>query len=301
MMRQAGPDWQSGKDTMERTLSRNEAKVVLDLEWRGQRTVTLAELREMLGASEGYARLLAHRLVRKGWLERLRPGLFQLVPAERGREGVADTHPLTAGGALVDPYFFSFGTACTHHGLTEQAFAEVYLACQEHRRPTAIRGKRYVFVYVPRQRFFGFEETPVLGQPVQMATMERALLDAIDRPRYAGGIGEVSRIAARAAPRVSWTALLGLLRRWRASALVQRLGYFLDLHSVTVPDEVRASLLELVRPASKIQLGSRRKWGPTGKLVRPWNVVENVPRDVLLPREEKPRRRVVFHTKERKP
>jgi predicted transcriptional regulator of viral defense system len=283
---------------MERTLSQNEAKVVLDLEWRGQRTVTLAELREQLSASEGYARLLAHRLVKKGWFERLRPGLFQLVPAQRGREGVADTHPLTAGAALVDPYFFSHGTACTHHGLTEQAFAEVYLACQERRRTETIRGKRYVFVYVPEKHFFGFEETLVLGQPVQMATLERALLDAIERPRYAGGIGEVSRIAARAAPRVSWDALLDLLRKWCSSALVQRVGYFLDLHGGAVPSEAREALLELVLPSSKIQLGSRRKWGTSGKLVRPWNVVENVPREVLISKEEKPWRRVVFAKKE---
>ena len=110
---------------MERTLSQNEAKVILDLEWRNQKTVTLAELREALGASAGYARKLAHGLVKKGWLERLRPGLFQLVPAARGREGVADTNPLAAGAVLVSPYFFSFGTACTHHGLTEQVFGGV--------------------------------------------------------------------------------------------------------------------------------------------------------------------------------
>ena len=284
---------------MERTLSQAEAKVVLDLEWRNQKTITLAELREALGASESYARKFAHGLVKKGWLERLRPGLFQLVPADRGREGVADTHPLTAGAVLIDPYFFSFGTACTHHGLTEQAFAEVYLACQQRRRPETIRGKRYVFVYVPEERFFGFAETNVLGQPVQMAIIERALLDAIDRPRYAGGIGEVSRIAARAESRLSWEVLFELLREWRSSALVQRVGYLLDLHGVAVPEEARGALLELVLPHSKIQLGSRRKWGTTGKLVRPWNVVENVPRDVLLPEEEKRRRRVVFHTRER--
>ena len=283
---------------MERTLSENEAKVVLDLEWRAQKTVTLAELRRAFGASESYARYLAHRLVKKGWLERLRPGLFQLVPADRGREGVADTHPLSAGAVLVAPYFFSFGTACTHHGLTEQTFAEVYLACQQRRPPETIRGKRYVFAYVPQHRFFGFKETAVLGERIQMATIERALLDVLDRPRFAGGIGEVSRIAGRAAPRVSWDALLELARKWSSSALVQRLGYFLDLHGADVPDSVRSALLALVPAQSKIQLGSRRKWGTTGKLVRPWNVAENVPRDVLIAKEERPRRRVVFHTKE---
>jgi len=283
---------------MERTLSQTEAKVVLDLEWRNQKTVTLAELREVLGASDSYARKFAHGLVRKGWLERLRPGLFQLVPADRGREGVGDTNPLAAGAVLVSPYFYSFGTACTHRGLTEQVFSEVYLACQEHRRPETIRDKRYVFVHVPEQRFFGFEEIAVLGHAVRMATTERALLDAIDRPRHAGGIGEVSRIVARAANKVSWDTLLELTRKWGSSALVQRLGYFIDLHRVPVPERVCAALLKLVRPHSKIQLASRRKWSTTGKLVRPWNVVENVPREVLISREDKPRRRVVFVKKE---
>jgi len=282
---------------VERTLSRNEAKVILDLEWRGESTTTLAELRQALGASEGYARYLAHRLVKKGWLERLRPGLFRLVPAHRGREGVADTNPLAAGAMLISPYFFSCGTACTHHGLTEQAFAEVYLACQERRRPKIIRGKRYVFVYVPEDRFFGFEENMVLGEAIQMATLERALLDAIDRPRYAGGIGEVSNVAARAAARVSWEELLELARRWRSSALVQRLGYFLDLHEAEMPRGARSALLELVRSQSKIPLGPRRRWGTKGKLVRPWNVVENVPRDVLISPSERARRRVAFQGK----
>lgn len=283
---------------MERTLSENEAKVVLDLEWHNQKTITLAELRQALGVSEVYARKLAHGLVKKGWFERLRPGLFLLVPAGRGREGVADMNPLAAGAVLVSPYFDSFGTACTHHGLTEQVFSEVYLACQEHRRPETIRDKRYVFVHVPEQRFFGFEEIAVLGQAVQMATVERAVLDAIDRPRYAGGIGEVSRIVVRAVGKVSWDELIALARKWGSSALVQRLGYFVDLHGVEMPDHVRTALLDLVRPKSKIQLGSRRKWGSSGKLVRPWNVIENVPRDVLLSKEEKARRRVVFPKRE---
>jgi predicted transcriptional regulator of viral defense system len=127
-----------------------------------------------------------------------------------------------------------------------------------------------------------------------MATVERAVLDAIDRPRYTGGIGEVSRIVGRAAGKVSWNELAALARKWGSSALVQRLGYFVELHGVDVPDHVRAALLDLVRPKSKIQLGSRRRWGSSGKLVRPWNVIENVPRDVLLSNDEKSRRRVVF-------
>jgi predicted transcriptional regulator of viral defense system len=280
-------------EAMERSLSKNEAKVILDLEWRGQTTVTLAELRQALSASESYARFFAHKLVQKGWLERLRPGLFRLVPAARGREGVADANPLTAGAALVSPYFFSFGTACTHYGLTEQVFAEVYIACQARRRPVVVRGKRYVLVEVPPERFFGFAELTVLGEPVQMATLERALLDALDRPQHAGGLGEVSRIVSRAASRVAWPALLDLARRRQAASVIQRLGCLLDLHRAEVPADVRAELVELTRGASKIQLGPRAKWGYAGTLMQPWNVVENVPRDVLVLSADQGRRRVV--------
>ena len=83
---------------------------------------------------------------------------------------IADTYPLAAGALLIAPYFFLFGTACTHHGLTEQVFAEIYLACRQHRRPETIRDKRYLFIYVSEQHFFGFEEIRILGQPVQLAT-----------------------------------------------------------------------------------------------------------------------------------
>lgn len=282
---------------MERSLSKNEAKVVLDLEWRGQATVTLADLRQALGGSESYARFFAHKLVQKRWFERLRPGLFRLVPAARGREGVADANPLAVAAVLVAPYYFSFGTACTYHGLTEQVFAEVYIACQERRRPVVVRGKRYVFVEVPPERFFGFAQQMVLGEPVQMATIERALLDALDRPQHAGGLGEVSRVVSRAASRISWPALLDLAHRWQATAVIQRLGCLLDVHRAEVPASARAELVALTRGASKIQLGARAKWGYAGKLAQPWNVVENVPRDILVSSVDQGRRRVVFRSK----
>jgi predicted transcriptional regulator of viral defense system len=268
--------------------------VVLDLEWRGERTLGLPDLERILGCSRTYARYMAHRLVAKGWLERLRPGLFRLIPADRGREGIPDPNPLAAGTLLVSPYFFSFGTACTHHGLTEQVFAEVYIACQRRLRPRSIRNARYVFINIRPERFFGFAEANVLGERVQMATRERALLDAINRPACGGGVGEVSRMVSRAGEKIGWESMLDLLHRWNESALVQRLGYFLDLHGVEMPAQYRAEHVAMVRAGSKVHLGARRKWGAAGKLASPWNIIENVPREALVDKGEQKRRRVRF-------
>jgi predicted transcriptional regulator of viral defense system len=212
---------------------------------------------------------------------------------------VGDTNPLAVGAVLVSPYFFSFGTACTHHGLTEQRFREVYLACNKQRPARIVRGIRFVFVHLPRKRFFGYEEARVLGTTVQMAALERALLDAIHRPQHAGGIGEVSHVVMRAASRVSWDALVELTRRWGSSSLVQRLGFLLELHQAPVPQKTRAELLSLIRPKSKIHLGSRRRWGVTGKLASPWNVVVNVPGKVLAKDSKSRWSRIVLGAKEK--
>src|SRR5262249_40892959 len=177
------------------------------------------------------------------------------------------------------------------HSLSEQVFAEVYIACQRRRRPEVVRDTRYVFVDVGKGGFFGFHQVSVLGETVEMATRERALLDAVDRPRYAGGIGEVSRMVSRSAEKLSWDAVFSLLEKWNDSALVQRLGYFLDLHGIAVSPETPARLLSLVRPRSKIHLGPRRAFGAKGKLVRPWNIVENVPADILSDTNEPKKRR----------
>lgn len=266
----------------QRTLSRNEAKIVLEREWQGKRSITLAEISALLRSTPGYARFVAHRLVRKGWLERVRRGIYRLIPADRGPQGIADTHPLIAGSFLGRPHFYSFGTACSHHGLTQQVFSEITVACQEPRRPLTARAHRYVFVRMPADRFFGFEESRVLGEAVPMADRERAMLDALDRPDLAGGIGEVSGILRKGFRQCHWGRLGEYLRRRKASSLAQRLGYFMDLHHAPAPQSFRRQLRTIVRESAKIHLGSRKRWGSHGTLAPEWNVVVNVPRDVLL-------------------
>jgi predicted transcriptional regulator of viral defense system len=268
-------------ETKERTLSKTEARLVLEMEWRGDRVISLEGIQSALGASEGYARFIAHRLVQKGWFERLRRGVFQLIPAERGREAVADTNPFLDVEIFHQPAFYSFGTACSHFGFTDQVFAEMYLATTKPRSPEEIRGKKYIFPAMQKERFFGCEETQVLGRKALMATPERAILDALDRPQYAGGLAEVSRIIKRAGPKLNFERLVEYARTWNESALVQRLGFFLDLHQVELPKDVREKLKSLVKPSNKIYLAPRGRWNVPAKLNSEWIVVENVPKGIL--------------------
>jgi predicted transcriptional regulator of viral defense system len=169
-------------------------------------------------------------------------------------------------------------------------FAEVYVACRVRRPPQVIREKRYVFAYEREERFFGFEHSNVLGQSVLMAIPERAVLDALDRPQHAGGIAEVSRIVNKAALRISWPKLLHLAHLWNESAVMQRLGYLLDVRGVEIPEIIRKKMTRLVRPSSKVLLGSRKPWGTAGRLDSAWGIIQNVPPEMLLGTEPRQRK-----------
>ena len=280
--------------TKERSLSKAEARLVLEMEWRKQRTISLNEIQALLGVKQVYARFVAYRLVQKRWFERLRRGVFQLIPAERGREAIADTSPFVANEIFPSPCFYSFGSACSYYGFTEQAFAEMYLVSSKKHTAELVREKKYVFAYTPQSRFFGFEKIEIFGCKVEIATPERAILDALDRPEYAGGISEVSRIVRKAAPKLDFKRLLEFARTWNQSALVQRLGYLLDLNQIKITKQNRNELKRLVNPNNKIHLAARRRWNATTHLNTEWHIIENVPKEILLEKTEGTKRPFIF-------
>jgi predicted transcriptional regulator of viral defense system len=273
-------------DTKDRTLSKTEARLILEMEWREDRVISLEGIQSSLSVSAGHARFIAHRLVQKGWFERLRRGVFQLIPADRGREAIADTNAFLGVEVFRHPMFYSFGTACSYYGFTDQVFTEMYVATTKARPAEEIRGKKYIFAAMKQDRFFGSEETKVFGRPVPMATPERAVLDALERPQYAGGLPEVSRIIKKAGLKLDLHRLIEYARSWKESALVQRLGYFLDLHQIQLPSEIRTELKSLVKPDNKIYLAPRGRWKMPARLNSEWIIVENVPKAVLTENAE---------------
>jgi len=172
-----------------RSLSPLESKLILHLEWEKQSVVTTEQAMQILDISYDHARQVLHRLACDRWLAMIRPGKYELIPAERGELAFADTNPLFIGSVLVEPYYFTFSTAAFFHGLTTQASAEVYLATTQGRpRRILVRDKDYRLVIQPPRKFFGYAKVNAYGSQVNMAEPEKTVLDSLDRPVYAGDI-----------------------------------------------------------------------------------------------------------------
>lgn len=266
-----------------RSLSPLESKLILRLEWEKQPVVTIERAMDILDCSYDHARQVLHRLARRRWLAPIRPGTYELIPAERGEYAFPDTNPLFIGSLLVTPYYFSFATAAFFHGLSTQAAATVYVATtvQKKRRLLTVRGKAYRLVVQPAHKFFGATEVDAYGSRVMMADPEKTVVDSLDRPAYAGDIPEIAAMLWRGRGRLDWERLADYALRFRSQALVQRLGYLTDLLDLPIAESTRSRLRAGIGKSTS-HLGRPGRWGTSGAYVAAWRIVDNVPRRELL-------------------
>src|SRR3972149_968605 len=211
-----------------RPLSKAEAGLVSQLEFEGELLIDLDTIQRLTGLDRNPARILATRLSKKGWLARVRRGVYQFVPAQMGGYERQDWFMVLQ--AVRAPYYLSFLAAAYHYGLTPQRPTVAQIAT-----PRLIRA-RYATpehgieqVVIGEERFFGMREETRDGLTITIAEPEKAVIDCLDAVKRCGGILEVARIVQRAARRLDVTTLVDYAIRAGAKTLSQPLGYLLEL------------------------------------------------------------------------
>ncbi len=266
-----------------RSLSKTEAKVVLSLEAEGRELVPLSEIRKLAHVSPGFARKLAHELVRRGWLQRVRRGVYLLNPSGRGPDAIPDLDPLRLGSHLVDPYYFGYSTAAELHGLLPQA-SRVYFLVTTARRTLAKQSEsRYRIVRVKPAHFFGTATLVRRGASIVVSDPERTLLDCLNRPELAGGLAGVVQILSLAKPHLDWDRFGSYLRRFGNRSLILRAGYLAERvrPSVRVPTSwIRT---QVARPGEPfVPLDRAIPHGRTGPRDDRWHVIRNISDPLLF-------------------
>jgi predicted transcriptional regulator of viral defense system len=238
-----------------RSLSPQESRIVLALTEQGRRHATREEIIRLLASTSKAADAVIDGLRKKGWLERATWGKYVLVPPDQGPDALGDSNLLALASRVADSYYIGFGTAATHHGLTTQHRNIILLVTPSKLRSRKIGEARLTIVNLTQKKFFGFEPVDVLGQKVMMSDREKTVLDCIDRPELAGGVGESAAILANASRRFDWTKAASYVDRFDSRPLAHRVGWLLDHVKADVPQGVRAHLLDLSARTRKTWLG----------------------------------------------
>lgn len=272
-----------------RSLSKTEAKVILSLEAEGREVVSLAEIRRRAAISEGFARKLAHDLVKRGWLQRVSRGVYLLNPSRRGPDALPDLDPLRLGSHLVEPYYFGYATAAELHGFFPQASRLYYIGTTARRVAPRGLGDRYRIVRMKSSRFFGAMKINRRGEELRVSDPERTLLDCLNRPELSGGMGGVAQILSIAKPRVNWARLASYLVRFGSRSLQLRAGFLAERVRPSTRAPAAWTRSFLAKPEEPfIPLDPVSSHGRTGPRDRRWHVIQNISEARLFAEGEVP-------------
>jgi predicted transcriptional regulator of viral defense system len=186
-------------------------------------------------------RKLISKLAQSGWIEILKRGTYVVKsPLYSG-----DIPPFAIAEALVQPMAISHWSALAQHGFSTQnpsmiqASTPVKVVTPEMRQGEAYRPRgraswraftlEFEFIYVKKERFWGFEKQWVNAwSQVNITDRERTVLDLIVRPDLFGGIRAASEIMESALAQIDIDRLVDYAVRYDVGAVIKRLGWLLE-------------------------------------------------------------------------
>jgi predicted transcriptional regulator of viral defense system len=229
-------------------------------------------LADLFGLTRRQAYRLVARLKADGLVDEVERGKFLLLGLEPEK---VLSNPLYIASHLVAPAYVSYWSALHHYGFTEQVPLTTFVATTRKKAPLSYRGLRFHFVAIKPVKFFGYRREAVGDLPVVVADEAKAIVDSLDLPQHAGGIGEVARALRVALETVEVPTLVEYANQVENKSLGSRLGYLLETYGRPAGG--------LAHSASPVKLDPTRP--RTGRTVARWQIVVNIPENELANRE----------------
>jgi predicted transcriptional regulator of viral defense system len=232
----------AGTSTIEQTqnirqgLSARESRLLARLAGAGHQIISVDDIETTLEVPPNTAREIASRLTEKGWLDRLFPGTYLIVPLTAGEEGMYTTHEYLIAAHVAEPMYIGYYSALSHHGLTEQVPRTVYVVTPTRAQSREIHGVPYRVTTVTERKFFGVEPTSIEGTTVQVSDLEKTLVDCADHPEFCGGLRELATAMRTADERgCDWFTVGEYLERLDNGAATKRIVYLADQLGIDLP------------------------------------------------------------------
>ena len=224
-------------------LSSKEEHLIATLGERGRRIFAFDEATAILGLRKPHAYQIIHQLIKKHKIQRIEKGKYLLIPPVAWKTGKFTEERLVIASQLIQPYYVSYWTALNFYGWTEQPARTVFIATTKLKRTVDLEGTSFRFIKLKPLKFFGFKEQWFGDQKVAIAEKEKAIVDSLDQPRYAGEIVEVAKGLWNGRAELDFDRMFDYAVRMVNNAIVKRLGYLLDALGV-LSDTLRTQVKE---------------------------------------------------------
>lgn len=259
-----------------RSLSSNQARLVLSLLEDKKTTINPSIVVERLGVQRNYAWKLLHDLEAKGWLHRYARGTYRIVPPEWGPDRLPNLDVHATALANAPDGYVGLASAASLHGLTTQSRRAVFILLPRRKRKIELDGNTIRFVTVKPAHIFGTEKRLELGECITVSDPEKTALDCLEYGIGTFDFTELTAIVAAVLRRGQWQRLADYVRRFASGPLARRLGALGALAGITLPAVLLETLQSFPVPMTPIALDPTRPVTRKNSVDRNWRVRMNV-------------------------
>jgi len=232
----------------------------------------VAEVSEILEIRLNRARRLVAYWASRGWLTRIKKGLFITVPLGAINPAERKEDPWIVATSVFEPCYIGGWSACEHWGLTDQIFKDivVFTSRKVRRQKINIQDTTYIVRNISKEKIFGTKIVWREQTKVNVSDLSRTLIDILNEPYLGGGIRNVASIVKEYFTREDKDEanLLDYILRLGNRAIYKRLGYLVELLKINSPKIIEVCKKNISSGYSNLD----PSLPPKGKLLRRWNL-----------------------------
>ena len=170
-------------------ISQSERQIIDVMTSLGKLLIHTKDLENELDFNRQESNLILSRLCKKGWLQRLKSGIYRVIPLGSESTNPTPEDAWAIAMELFSPCYISGWTAAEHWELTEQIFnSTVIFTCNKQRKKEVIiAGLPYRTKYISTEDIFGTKKIWSSNKPILIADIHRTIIDVLDDPEIGGG------------------------------------------------------------------------------------------------------------------
>lgn len=218
------------------------------------------------------ARRLVAYWVARGWLTRIKRGLFITVPLGAVNPAERKENPWIVASVVFNPCYIGGWSACEYWGLTDQIFKDivVFSSKKPQRKKLEIQGTTYIVKNIKAEKMFGTKTVWLEQTKVNVSDPSKTLVDILDEPYLGGGIRNVAIILKEyfEGENRDESKILEYITKIDNRTVYKRLGYLVEFLKIDALKTIAVCKKNISSGYSSLE----PSLPPKGKILRRWNL-----------------------------
>jgi predicted transcriptional regulator of viral defense system len=204
-------------------------------------TISVDDAAKILNVTSTNAAKMLSRWSQKGWMSRIKRGLYVSVPLESKSSDVSIEDPWLIADRVFSPCYIGGFSAAEYLDLTEQIFNSIVVMTTKkpRNRKPVLNNTKFLLRSVPEKAMFGFKPVWRGQVKIYVSDPSRTMLDMLMDPTLGGGIRSVQDMFINylQSDNKDLDQLIRYGDQLKNGSVFKRLGFLLE---TTAPKEIKA-------------------------------------------------------------